>query len=389
MQGVRICKLHAVIPSPKHQHLVYHTCNCYRLAMTNPLIPVILSGGAGTRLWPLSRSAAPKQFLRLVGEHTLLEQTLMRCRGPMFDAIPIVVGSTDHRGQLLETLLSVETKADLLLEPCRRNSCAAVVAGALRAIERDPNAVILVLAADHHIPDTEDFHEQIAKAAEAACQGALVTFGIQPSHPATGYGYILSDLKSPIGPAFRIAKFVEKPDAITAKNYLEQGYLWNSGNFLFQAQSLLDEAQRLCPDVVAHVSQSMINAERDQDFIRLSTKDFASAPSVAIDVAIMEQTDRSAVLPVAYRWSDIGTWDAVAQAVTRDANDNAIIGQGVVLNSNNVVVNSSDLMTAVVGCEDIMVITTPTAVLVVKRGSSENVKMLLGELQNKNRSDLM
>jgi mannose-1-phosphate guanylyltransferase / mannose-6-phosphate isomerase len=357
--------------------------------MTIPIIPVILSGGAGTRLWPLSRAAAPKQFLRLVGEHTLLEQTLMRCRGPMFDATPIVVGSTDHRGQLLETLLSVQTKADLLLEPCRRNSCAAVVAGALRAIERDPNAVILVLAADHHIPDTKDFHEQIAKAAEAAGQGALVTFGIQPSHPSTGYGYILSDPKSPIGPAFRIEKFVEKPDAITAKNYLEQGYLWNSGNFLYQAQSLLDEAQRLCPDVVTHVSRSLTNAERDQDFIRLSAKDFAAAPAVAVDVAIMEKTDRSAVLPVEYSWSDIGTWDAVAEAMPRDANRNAIIGQGVVLDSNNVVVNSSDLMTAVVGCENITVITTSTAVLVVKQGASESVKVLLGELQLQGCSDLL
>jgi mannose-1-phosphate guanylyltransferase / mannose-6-phosphate isomerase len=360
------------------------------MEMSTPLIiPVILSGGAGTRLWPLSRSATPKQFLGFGGQATLLQQTLERCQGDGFDARPILVGATDHRGQLIDTLLTAAISADVILEPCRRNSCAAVLAGALRAIERDPDAIVLVLAADHHIPDHAAFRAAARQALSAARAGDIVTFGIKPQHAATGYGYILPATAQGGDAVARVQRFVEKPDAITAQRYMTEGYLWNSGNFLFQAAAFVAEVREHAPDVLAAVSQSLADAARDPDFIRLSESAFAMAPSVSVDFAVMENTKRAAVLPVSYVWSDIGTWDAVAAVLEADADGNVIAGKGIVVDSRNVMVQSDAILTAVVGCEDVTVITTPQAVLVLKRGSSEKVKILADMLRQKGFNSLL
>jgi mannose-1-phosphate guanylyltransferase / mannose-6-phosphate isomerase len=352
------------------------------------VIPVILSGGSGTRLWPLSRSAKPKQFLSFDGGPTMIQQTLLRCQGAGFDGRLIFVGADQHRFVLAEAAQGLGVQADIVLEPMRRDSCAAIVAGALQAMARDEEAVILVLAADHHVPDAAAFAACVAEAVPAAEAGLLVTFGIKPRSPATGYGYIMPG-EVVAGGVKRLQKFVEKPDHATAVRYIADGYLWNSGNFLYKAKSFIAEAKVLVPDVVAAVAASLTAAERDLDFIRLNAEAFARSPQIAVDFAIMEKTARAAVLPVSYEWNDIGSWDAVAGSLPADANGNAIVGDGVVEASRNVFVHSEGMLTTVLGCDDIVVVTTRDAVLVAKRGATEKVKGLVDQLKAAGRESLL
>ncbi len=340
------------------------------------IIPVILSGGAGARLWPVSRAKSPKQFQSFGGGPSLFQQTLSRCHSPLFDDRPIIVSGLEHRGVLLETLQALNVKADIVLEPCRRNSCAAVLAGALLAFERDPEAIVLALAIDHHIPDQEAFRSSVRLAVEAAQQGEIVTFGVKPQFAATGYGYILPQQNQQSNIVTPVQRFAEKPDVDTAQRYLAEGYLWNSGNLLFRADIFIDEVRDLAPLVFAAVTQSIRDAQRDPDFTRLSETAFSGGPSVSVDVAIIEKTKRAAVLPVTYSWSDIGSWDAIATTLPLDENNNSITGQGMIVAGRNVVVQSDSSMTTVVGCDDLIVITTTDAVLIVRRGFSENVKEL-------------
>jgi mannose-1-phosphate guanylyltransferase / mannose-6-phosphate isomerase len=349
--------------------------------MIHKITPLVLAGGAGTRLWPLSRGQSPKQFLKLDGKHTLLEQTLMRCVGEAFDAQPILVGAVDHRAQLLETMQSLGRKADIVLEPMRRNSCAAIAAGALRALERDRDAVVLVLAADHHIPDVDAFRAAVMQAAEAAARGKIVTFGIRPRHAATGYGYILPKLGDAESAALKIERFVEKPDAETAERYVSEGYLWNSGNFMFRAARFVDELAQHQPEILTAVKAALEKAERDRDFIRLAAEPFSKSPGISVDYAVMEKTAEAAVLPVDYFWTDIGTWDAVSGMVKPDADGNAVVGRGVVLGGRNVMVHSEGAVTTVIGCDDLVVITTRDAVLVARKGATEDVKALVDRLR--------
>jgi mannose-1-phosphate guanylyltransferase / mannose-6-phosphate isomerase len=354
------------------------------LLMKPPIIPVIIAGGAGTRLWPVSRSGSPKQFLRLGQDTTLLHQTLERCKGEGFDDRPIIVSAEDNRGQLLSVVHSLGVKADLVLEPMQRNTCAAVAAGALRASERNPGAIVLVLAADHHIPDVQAFQQAVFASAAAAADGHLITFGVKPRFAATGYGYILPAASSQPNMPVNVTRFVEKPDAETAACYVTDGYLWNSGNFMFAASGLLQEMQRHAAPVVDAVSKALVNAVRDQDFIRLDKTDFEHAPKISFDHAVMEKTDRAQVLPVNYQWGDVGTWDAVANALPTDKNTNAIVGRAVVHDSANVMVHSEDMLTTVLGCEDLIVVATKDAVLVTRKGKSESVKNLVDMLRAQN-----
>ena len=348
--------------------------------MVTKVIPVILSGGSGTRLWPLSRNAKPKQFLSFDGGPTMIQQTLLRCQGAGFDVRPIFVGADQHRFVLAEAAQGLGAQADIILEPMRRDSCAAIVAGALHAMARDEEAVILVVAADHHVPDAAAFVAAVAEAVSAAEAGLLVTFGIKPRSPATGYGYIMpGDVVK--GAVRRLQKFVEKPDHETAVRYIADGYLWNSGNFLYKAKSFIAEAKVLVPDVVVAVAASLKAADRDRDFIRLDESCFAKSPQIAVDFAIMEKTKNAAVLPVDYTWSDIGSWDVVADSLSADANGNAVVGDGVIEASRNVFVHSEGMLTAVLGCEDIVVVTTKDAVLVARRGATEKVKGLVDQLK--------
>lgn len=345
------------------------------------IIPVILSGGAGTRLWPLSRDSKPKQFLRFGTEHSLIQETVLRCSGGCFDERPIIVAAESHRFLVAEDLNVLGIGCDILLEPMRRDSCAAVVAGALHALARDPKAIILVMAADHRVPDAIQFGAAVVSAIPDAEAGYLVTFGVKPTEPATGYGYILPGSRIGDGLSNRIQSFVEKPDSITAEAYISSGYLWNSGNFLFRADALIAEAETFAPFVVKAVRDALLQAHRDQDFIRLDASAFEQSPRISVDFAIMEKTSKSAVLAVDYEWSDVGSWESVWNGMTHDGQGNALQGKAVVLSGSNNLVYSEGHLTALVGVDDIMVVVANDSILVTRRSQTENVKLLVAHLK--------
>jgi mannose-1-phosphate guanylyltransferase / mannose-6-phosphate isomerase len=349
--------------------------------VSKALIPVVLSGGSGTRLWPLSRADRPKQFLNFGGGETLIEATLRRCSGQGFDPRPIIVAAESHRFMVRETVNALGLEADILLEPMRRDSCAAIVAGALQALQRDKDALILVVAADHHILDAEAFAVAALSARDAAEAGWLVTFGIKPTAPATGYGYILPGQDAAGSTTKRIARFVEKPDRATAEAYLTQGFVWNSGNFLFKAAAFLEQAQLLVPDIVRAMTAALAKASHDMGFLRLDAQAFAASPQISVDFAIMEKTGRAAVKVVDYLWSDIGSWDAVAGALPADASDNSVVGTGFIADSRNVSIHSIDRLTTVLGCDGLVVVTTRDAVMVCRKGQTEAVKQLVETLK--------
>jgi mannose-1-phosphate guanylyltransferase / mannose-6-phosphate isomerase len=344
------------------------------------IIPVILSGGAGTRLWPVSRPSRPKPFLKLGTDHTLIQETVLRCGAAYFDARPIVVAADTHRFLVAEALREISVQADIVLEPMARDSCAAIVAGALLAQKRNPEAIIMVMASDHHIPDRAAFAQAARLAASAAEAGQLVTFGIKPHSPATGYGYILPGEKAG-SHGFRVKSFHEKPDRATAERYLRQGCLWNSGNFMFRTSVLIDEIDHFEPKILQAVRRALDAAQKDKDFIRLDEHSFSASPQKSVDTAVMEKTGKAVVLPVDYAWRDIGSWDAFADTLATDTSGNAIEGHAVITQSRNSYVRSDGALTAVVGCDDIIVITTQDAVLVTKRHGTEKVKDLVALLK--------
>jgi mannose-1-phosphate guanylyltransferase/mannose-6-phosphate isomerase len=350
----------------------------------SPIIPVILSGGAGTRLWPLSRNARPKQFLKFASEHSLMQNTVLRCAGVEFDRRPIIVSGESQRFLIAEDVRDINVEADIILEPMRRDSCAAIVAGALQALRRSPDAIVLILAADHHIPDRAHFTKAVASARQDAEQGSLTTFGIKPTYAATGYGYIKPGPLLRKDGSAKLDEFVEKPDAATATKYLSEGYLWNSGNFLFSAKTLIAELKIHAPEILAAVQAAFDNARRETDFIWLDEDNFARAPQISFDFAVMEKTNKAAVYAVDYEWNDIGSWDAVHGLLTKDKQNNAIEGRAVVLAGENNLVYSADLVTALYGVDDLVVVTTKDSVLITKRGKTENLKTLVAELKAKN-----
>lgn len=344
------------------------------------IIPTILSGGSGTRLWPLSRASKPKQFLTFITKHSLFQETVLRCNAAIFDGRPIVVGSDAHRFLLAEDLQEIGVQGDILLEPVARNSCAAIAVGAMQAMKRNRDAMILVLAADHYIPDAGSFAEAVARAAEDAADGYLVTFGVKPNRPVTGYGYIApgTALKN----AKKVDTFVEKPDAETSASYVANGYLWNSGNFLFRSDAFLQALADLRPDILDCTRRAFDNAMTDLDFIRLDEEAFGETPAISVDYAIMEETDRAAVLPVDYRWSDIGNWASVADVLAKDEHGNAVVGEGRILNGHGNLVHSSGKLTTLVGVDGLAVVVTRDSVLVADMARAEDVKALVQMLQD-------
>lgn len=350
----------------------------------NLIIPVILSGGAGTRLWPLSRNAKPKQFLRFGSENSLMQETILRCSSNVFDKRPIIVSGESQRFLIAEDLREISVDADIILEPMRRDSCAAIAAGCLQALQRSPDAMVFILAADHKIPDAAAFSAAVTQAKTDAEAGKLTTFGIKPTHAATGYGYIKPGKSLRVGGSCVLEKFVEKPDAVTAATCVQSGYLWNSGNFLFSAKVFLDELQKYAPHVLSAVQGSFLNARRETDFVRLESEAFARSPQISVDYAVMEKTDRAAVFAVDYSWNDIGSWDAVHDLLSKDQSGNSIQGHGLVLQGQNNFLYSDGILTALIGVDDLVVVTTADAVLITKRGHSENVKNLVGELKARN-----
>jgi mannose-1-phosphate guanylyltransferase/mannose-6-phosphate isomerase len=353
------------------------------------LIPLILSGGSGTRLWPISRRNLPKQFLSLAGTDTLFQQTVRRASALAEAGAPVVVASDDHRFLAAEQLQELKiVGASILLEPMARNTAPAIAVGALRALELAADAIILVLPADHLIGDDASFQDAVAKARPLAEQGWLVTFGIRPDRPETGFGYIQRGAGLDEN-GFKVSQFVEKPKADVAERYVASGeFDWNSGMFLFRADRYLEELGRHAPTMLEAARASYDKANVDLDFIRLDSEAFSASQSDSIDYAVMEKTDRAAVVPVSCGWSDIGSWDALWMAASKDANGNHTEGDVITIGTTGSLIRSHDRhLVATVGLEDVVVVTTPDATLVARRDASQDVKRVVDELKAAGRTE--
>ncbi len=343
------------------------------------VIPVVLCGGSGSRLWPASRESYPKQFLAFTDEDSLFQDTLKRVHGPEFGA-PIIVTGQDYRFLVAEQMRAVGISGDIVLEPFRRDSCAAIASAARLALARDPQSLVLVLAADHAMPDVAGFLDHVRRGAVAAEAGRIVTFGIHPTRPATGYGYIRPGVSLDYPGVDAIAAFVEKPDEATAERYVAEGYLWNSGNFLFRAAVFLDELDALAPEIGRPVAEAVEKAVRDLDFLRVDAEAFGRAVSKSVDYAVMEKTAHAAVVPSDFAWSDVGAWNALWDLAEKDDAGNGSHGDAVFLDAESCYVHSPDRLTSVVGLKDVVVVTTRDAVLVVDRAQAEKVKGLVARL---------
>jgi mannose-1-phosphate guanylyltransferase / mannose-6-phosphate isomerase len=353
------------------------------------LIPLILSGGSGTRLWPVSRRNLPKQFLSLTGQGTLFQQTVERTRKLPDVGSPIVVASEDHRFLAADQLLEAGVPgASIVLEPVARNTAPAIALGALKALEIDPDALLLVLPADHLIGDAESFTDAVQQALPAAREGWLVTFGIRPDRPETGFGYIRR-AESIGGNAYRVEQFVEKPDHATAQGYLDNGgYDWNSGMFLFKAARYLEELGQHVPDMLAAVRAAYATRHGDLDFVRVDAGAFAKVPDNSIDYAVMEKTSRAAVIPVSCAWSDIGSWSALWLSGQHDEQGNQREGDTLTINTRNSLLRSHDRhMIATVGVDDLIVVSTPDATLVAHRNAAQDVKKVVDQLKASGRTE--
>jgi mannose-1-phosphate guanylyltransferase/mannose-6-phosphate isomerase len=351
------------------------------------IVPILMAGGAGTRLWPVSRDALPKQFLPLVGERSTYQDTLLRvAEGGLF-APPIVITNADFRFFARRQAETLGIEATVVIEPLRRDSGPALAAGAELAKSRDSNAVVLALAADHVILDVEAFRAACIAGLKAAEAGHIVTFGIKPTSPKTNYGYIRRGKPAGVDDVYRVEAFVEKPDPETAARYVAEGYLWNSGNFLFRADVLLAELARHEPAMAAAVHAAVAGASDDLGFVRLEPAAFAGAPQKSIDYAVMEKTDRAAVVSGDFRWSDIGSWDAIFDVAERDSSGNAVHGVVVTADARNCVIHSDDRLIAVLGAQDLVVVSTPDAVLVMPRERAQEVRELVAKLKSAKRTE--
>ncbi|URX63042.1 mannose-1-phosphate guanylyltransferase/mannose-6-phosphate isomerase [Luteibacter anthropi] len=353
------------------------------------LIPLILSGGSGTRLWPVSRKNLPKQFLPLTGHETLFQQTLARSTRLTDVGAPIVVASEDHRFLVAEQLLeSGMQDASILLEPTARNTAPAIALGAMHALGKDPEALLLVLPADHLIGDTTSFEDAVARALPVARDGWLVTFGINPERAETGFGYIKRGTAIDEN-AFVVASFVEKPDATKAQEYIATGdYSWNSGMFLLRAATYLEQLQQHAPEMHRAVHEAYKTSTVDLDFVRIDKTAFSAVPDNSIDYAVMEHTDRAAVVPISCEWSDIGSWEALWLAEGKDEDGNSKQGDVLNINTKNSLIRSHDRhLVATVGLDDVVVVTTPDATLVARRDASQDVKKVVDQLKMRARSE--
>lgn len=349
-----------------------------------PIVPVILSGGSGTRLWPLSREAYPKQFLPLVGDDTMLQATWKRVAS-IAGAAPIVVANQEHRFMAAEQLRECKVLPQaLILEPVGRNTAPAIAIAALQALASGNDALLLVLPSDHVVRNEAAFHAAVKQAAIAAEAGKLVTFGIVPTAPETGYGYI----KAAAGEGVRaVDRFVEKPDLATAEQYVASGeYFWNSGMFLFKASRYLKELETLQPAILAACRQALDKAARDNDFIRLDAEAFAASPNDSIDYAVMEKTADAAVVPLDAEWNDVGSWSALWEVSDKDADGNACHGDVIALDCKDSYAYGNRLI-AMVGLQDVVVVETDDAVFVGHKDRVQDVKEIVGQIKRDGRSE--
>ncbi len=353
--------------------------------------PVILSGGSGTRLWPLSRQLYPKQFLPLAGEKTMIQETVLRLRGLAGIMSPIVVCNENHRFLAAEQLQHIGHAAEsIILEPLGRNTAPAIVAAAEYCRQNCGEDIMLVLPADHVITDTAAFQKAVQIGAEIAAAGKLVTFGIVADRPETGYGYIKGSDRQvdAASGAVMIERFVEKPDLATAEKYLRDGgYYWNSGMFMFRVADYLGEIEKFKPEVAEKSKQAFENARRDPDFVRLDAGAFAECPSISIDYAVMEKTDRAVVIPLSAGWNDIGAWSALSDVNSKDAAGNVIVGDVLLDDVNNCYVRSSGRLVSVVGVSDHIVVETADAILVAHKDRVQNVKNIVDALNRAKRPE--
>jgi mannose-1-phosphate guanylyltransferase/mannose-6-phosphate isomerase len=351
------------------------------------LIPVILSGGAGTRLWPLSREMYPKQLLALTSKHTMLQETAMRLAGVTGAVSPIVVCNEAHRFTVAEQLRALDIKASaILLEPAGRNTAPAVALAALKAQEIDPDAVLVVAPADHVIRDARGFQHAAEVAATFAADGKLVTFGIVANAPETGYGYIRRG-EGP-GPAFPVAQFVEKPPLDVAQQFVLSGdYFWNSGMFVFKASRYLAELKAFAPDILAAVSAAYSLAKTDLDFVRIDKAEFIKCRSESIDYAVMEKTQDALVLPLDAGWSDVGSWSSLFDALPADDEGNVLQGDVMVHDTHDCYVHSTSRLVAAVGMDDHIIVETKDAILVAPKERVQDVKELVAMIKKSGRPE--
>ncbi|MGB5586409.1 MAG: mannose-1-phosphate guanylyltransferase/mannose-6-phosphate isomerase [Gammaproteobacteria bacterium] len=353
------------------------------------IVPVILSGGSGSRLWPLSRELYPTQLLPLVGERTMIQDTMLRLRGLSDVAPPVIVCNQEHRFLVAEQLRRVDVKpAAILLEPEGRNTAPAAAIAAARILEQgdqgdDP--ILLVLPADHVIRDVKAFHSAIETGARLARDGALVTFGIVPDRPETGYGYIRAAAGDEPS---AVAEFVEKPDAEAAAKYCASGeYFWNSGMFMFRASRYIEELRAHAPDMVSACVGAVAQAKADLDFIRVGEEAFRACPSDSIDYAVMEKTDAAMVVPLAAGWSDVGSWSSLHDVSDKDSAGNVKVGDVLAEDTRNCFLYASGRLVATVGLEDCIVVETKDAVMVAPKGRGQDVKMLVEALRRSGRGE--
>lgn len=361
------------------------------------IVPVVLAGGAGTRLWPLSRELCPKQFLALVGQETMLQETLRRIKRLGEIGRPIVVCTEPHRFMVAEQMRAVGVEAEIMLEPADRDTAPAVAVAALQAREQGDDPLLLILPSDHQIRQVALFAAAVKAGIAPATAGSLVTFGITPDQPETGYGYIQPRQEAPFPAArtgteplfFRVARFVEKPDAATARGYVEQGYLWNSGIFLVRASVLLAQLAEFAPDISARMLEAHQARIRERDFIRLPEAPFAASPARSLDRAVMEHTQKAVVIPLACGWRDVGSWSGLWESGDADDEGNILLGQVVSRDSRNCYGQATSRLVALLGVEDLVVVETADAVLVARRDKVQGVRELVQELKERGLAEVV
>jgi mannose-1-phosphate guanylyltransferase/mannose-6-phosphate isomerase len=350
------------------------------------IIPCILSGGSGSRLWPLSRSLRPKQFLPLFDGESLFQKTLRRFADGRY-ASPIVIANAEHRFLVGEQMATAENgTGTIVLEPVGRNTAAPAAVAALTALAADPDALVLLAPSDHLVRDADAFAQAVDHAIPAARAGRIVTFGIRPSEPNTGYGYIR--LEEGEGPVRPVAAFVEKPDLERARAFLASGdHVWNAGIFLFSAATMIAEFEKHCPEVLARVRDALDAATPDLDFLRLGVESFSAVPNISIDYAIMEKSDRISCVPTDPGWSDLGSWSAVWEALDKTDDGNSTLGEAIFVKSRDSLVVSDGALVSVVGLDHVMVVATKDAVLVADKAHAQDVKTVVEELQRDDRRE--
>ena len=356
--------------------------------MNIPLVPVVLCGGSGTRLWPLSREAFPKQFLRLSGDNSMLQQTLQRLTGIDALAPALLVCNESSRFIVAEQMREIGLNdARVLLEPMRRNTAPAIATAALQAMQNGEDPVLLVLPSDHVILDAPAFHRAIALARQAAEQGKLLTFGITPTGPETGYGYIRADGDA-VGQARPITEFVEKPALALVEQYIASGdYFWNSGMFLFRASRYLEELDKYHPAVVAACREALAKAKSDLDFVRLDHDAYAASPDIAVDYAVMERTSDAATVALDAGWNDIGSWAAVFDVANKDASNNSVQGDVLLQDCSDCLVHGNSRLVTAIGLRDTIIVETADAVLVMDASQAQHTKTLVAQLIKQERPE--